>query len=204
MIKKIVKYIDDDVLVIKLEFEKQCDGGNIFHITAHLYDRDYISFEGYYPNKNGNNRYLGSCGCLHDEIAIHAPELKHLIKWHGTSTNGPLYYIENTLYHVDEHGPTHAWIYYTPTTTDPLGLSDCKEILLKYAKLEKLALAEKYPCYRIELDKKTIKECNLDAARRSAVWPEATREDLTRENLLKRLPKLMEDFNGDMKEIFGI
>lgn len=203
MIKKIVKYIGDNVLIINLKFEKRGENdGDFFDITANLFDRDYIPFERYYLNKNGNKRYLGACGCLHDEIAIHAPELKHLIKWNGTSTNGPLYYIENTLYHVEEHGPTHAWIYYT--LTDPLRLCDRKEILLKYAKLKELALAEEYPCYRIEPDKKTIKECNLEAARRTAIWPEASREELTHENLLKRLPKLMEDFNKDMKEIFGI
>ena len=37
-------------------------------------------------------------GCCHGDIARHFPELAGLIKWHLCSTDGPLHYVENTLY----------------------------------------------------------------------------------------------------------
>jgi len=37
-------------------------------------------------------------GCLHDEIARHYPELVPFLKWHLVSTDGPMYYVENSLY----------------------------------------------------------------------------------------------------------
>lgn len=37
-------------------------------------------------------------GCLHDEIKAAFPELAPFIKWHLTSTDGPMHYVENTLY----------------------------------------------------------------------------------------------------------
>ncbi len=49
------------------------------------------------------------------------------------------------------------------------------------------------------------KEPDLEAARRSAIWPEATDEQLrlpeeqVKELLLARLPKLMEDFRKEME-----
>lgn len=46
-------------------------------------------------------------GCLHEEIAKYFPELAPLIRWHLSSTDGPLHYVANTLYHLsdkDVHG----------------------------------------------------------------------------------------------------
>lgn len=37
-------------------------------------------------------------GCLHDDIAAVFPELAHLIKWHLSSTEGPMHYIGNVCY----------------------------------------------------------------------------------------------------------
>jgi len=49
------------------------------------------------------------------------------------------------------------------------------------------------------------KESNLDAARSSAVWPEATDAELLasdlREKLEKRLPRLLEDFRAAMEQL---
>jgi len=45
------------------------------------------------------------------------------------------------------------------------------------------------------------KEGNLDYARSSAVWEDATVEELSNEEILKaRLPKLMEEFKTDMEK----
>lgn len=53
-------------------------------------------------------------GCLHTEIAEAFPELKPYLKWHLMSTDGPLHYVENTLY----------W----------LGWRNCKTPNLEYAR----------------------------------------------------------------------
>ncbi|MCP3672775.1 MAG: hypothetical protein GY814_20605, partial [Gammaproteobacteria bacterium] len=43
------------------------------------------------------------------------------------------------------------------------------------------------------------KAIDLDAARRSAVWPDAELKDLTEENLKARLPGLMQQFKADIE-----
>jgi len=53
---------------------------------------------------NGHNTFSitgdfdGACGCIHDEIAKRFPELKKYIKWHLTSSEGPMHYIANSMY----------------------------------------------------------------------------------------------------------
>lgn len=39
-------------------------------------------------------------GCLHDDIRERIPSLGPLLKWHLCSTDGPLHYLANTLYHL--------------------------------------------------------------------------------------------------------
>lgn len=43
-------------------------------------------------------------GCLHDDIAQAFPELAGLIKWHLSSTDGPMHYVANTLYWLGYQG----------------------------------------------------------------------------------------------------
>ena len=45
-------------------------------------------------------RDIEAGGCLHDDIAKVFPELAPLIKWHLTSTDGPMHYVANTCYHA--------------------------------------------------------------------------------------------------------
>lgn len=47
-------------------------------------------------------RDAAACGCLHNEIAEAFPELAPLIKWHLCSSDGPLHYVANTLYHAGD------------------------------------------------------------------------------------------------------
>jgi hypothetical protein len=58
----------------------------------------------------------GSCGCIHELLAEAFPELAHLIKWHGVTTDGPLHYVENAVYHAGDRdhwgkraGEPRAW-----------------------------------------------------------------------------------------------
>lgn len=95
-----------------------------------------------------------SAGTIHDQIAEHFPQYAHLIKWHLVSTDGPLHYVANAVWHAGE-GPNGT------------------------------------------------KKRNLDAARKTAVWPDATDEDLLQpgleDRLWARLPQLMKDFRQDME-----
>jgi hypothetical protein len=76
------------LLQVELRHDDECGNGhNSFAITGAIY-----------PGLRQADKYLESCGCLHDEIALHAPQLKPLIKWHLTSTDGPMHYLANTLY----------------------------------------------------------------------------------------------------------
>jgi hypothetical protein len=172
---------------VELRFDDECRNGHeSFAITATIDEQI-----------NGRFRdYMG--GCCHDEIVAHFPELAHLIKWHLTSTDGPMHYLANTLYHADEHGPNKAYVYFTGDN-DPLNIGDNKERLLRYCGEDIARQAESMPCYRVEWDEKTAKTCNLEYARSSAVWPDATIDQLRDKALLEsRLPELLSSFHLDM------
>lgn len=75
-----------------LRFDDECGNGhNSFAITGEIRD----------PRVRQDNGIV-SCGCIHDEIEKHFPELAHLIKWHLSSTDGPMHYIANTVYHASD------------------------------------------------------------------------------------------------------
>ena len=105
---------------INVRHDDHCGNGhNTFSITCDIYE---------------NGRDIGG-GCMHDLVVKFMPELAGAVKFHLCSTDGPLHYLANTLYHVEQG--------------------------------------------------------NLVAARNSAIWPDAELSDLTKENLEKRLPKVM-------------
>jgi hypothetical protein len=72
--------------------DDQCGNGhNTFSITGDI------------RRKLGNGRWVEvSCGCIHEDIKKHFPELAPLIKWHLTSTDGPMHYAANTVYHAGD------------------------------------------------------------------------------------------------------
>lgn len=122
-------------LQVEIRFDDQCrNGHNTFSITA----------EAGHPCA----RDVDAGGCLHDDIAEVFPELAGLIKWHLVSSDGPMHYFANTVYHVGKG--------------------------------------------------------NLDYARETAVWPDATEEELTYPGLVDRLqdrlPALMLNFRLMIEE----
>lgn len=179
-------------IVVKLRFDDECRNGHEdFSITATLYEhmRDVAG------------------GCLHDEIAKHFPELAHLIKWHLCGIDGPMHYVSNTVYHAGDrdhnglrkdevrqirNGKTGqlAWIR-QGTRTEYFDGDTCPTETLT-VKWE--------PWSRIGEGKAR----DLDAARHTAVWPDATDAELCQEpdalkkSLLARLPSLLEAFKADM------
>lgn len=113
-------------------------------------------------------------------------------------------YIANTVYDTQSYGPQYAWVYYTGPQ-DPLGIENAKERLLGYERADKARAAEGQPGYCVVWDEETAKEANLDYARSSAVWPDATDEDLLapglEERLQARLPRLMEEFRAAVEAL---
>ena len=91
------------VLIATVRYDDECKNGhNTFAITGELYDRTkYVRGEPSTVHTATRKKlWLGSCGCIHEEIAAHLPELAPFIKWHHTSTDGPIYYVENTMYYA--------------------------------------------------------------------------------------------------------
>lgn len=180
-----------------VRFDDECGNGhNTFSITGdvHLCDASHRPV-----------RWDGG-GCIHEKIAKHFPALAPLIKWHLVSTDGPMHYVANTVYHAEAHGPTHAYVYFTGPS-DPLNLGSTRERLLGYLKADKAREAEGKEGYRVVWDEKTVKVSNLDHARSSAVWPEATDDELRQSKqdltaaLLARLPKLIAEFKAAVESL---
>lgn len=170
-----------------------------------------------------------SGGCIHEDIEKHFPELAHLIKWHLCSSDGPWGYIGNTLYYAndkDHNGLrrgeysgyttrvvsdaikkstgvvlyTSGEMYYNRQSNPNLQKSNEKD----QAKIDEFVSDLLVP-YTIEKVDSAYslsegKPTDLDAARRAAVWPEATQEQLLDEDALKaRLPELMAKFREDVE-----
>lgn len=78
------------VIRAEVRFDDNCrNGHNSFAITADIRDSRY---------KGARGELAG--GCCHDEISAAFPELAPLIRWHLTSSDGPMHYIANTVYHA--------------------------------------------------------------------------------------------------------
>lgn len=168
-----------------VRWDDQCGNGrNTFSITA-----DIRSAMG--RDEAG--------GCLHAEVAELFPELAHLVCWHLCSSDGPMHYLANTLHHALSHGPKMAHVYFR----DPA--NDIGHTRIKYCSIpEAEAMVAANPLYSFVTDEKTAKEANFAHARSTAVWPEATDEQLSlppdelRALLIARLPALMEEMHRDI------
>jgi hypothetical protein len=84
--KSPVKQIADNLrMYVTIRYDDKCNNNhNTFSITATI---------------TRNARFYAG-GCLHEDIATYFPEYIPLLKWHGTTSDGPLHYIANTLYHL--------------------------------------------------------------------------------------------------------
>lgn len=174
------------IITAKVRYDDKCGNGhNTFSITGNVW------IEG--------KKDPETCGCIHDLIARHFPRLRHLIKWHLVSSDGPLYYIDNTMYHAKEHGVTHAWIRADYVNEMGIHVNELEYLPIKAAQRIKKLNPNKYT---INEDISTIKIADLEAARSCAIWPDATLEQLRDKGaLLARLPKLMEEFRKDIKDL---
>ena len=184
------RYVENEVsykMDISLRYDDQCGNGhNTFSITANIYAQ-------------GAGFICG--GCCHDAIAKAAPKLVPLIKWHLCSADSPLHYLANTLYHVDQHEATDCHVYFEDKENDTG--REC----IKYCSIaEGKKMVKSRPMfYSLVLDEKTVKKADYNAARHSAIWPEATEEELSspdlKQKLIDRLPALMAEFKKTMESL---
>lgn len=234
-------------MIVSLRYDDSCGNGhNSFGITA-----DIVELK--------NSNYIKCCRCLHTEIKEHFPELEYLIEYHGMSSDSPLHYITNTIYHasnkdcwgrtkgepynfkrdlkvgdspftyrpeknllkyIEQHGLDRDWdekIIEVPHKKDPhmyspnytfegLLVNEWHEAPFKdITEAKKVLEALQHPNIKI-VEYPTSwgkgKEPDLEAARRCAIWPDATLEQLQNEELLKaRLPELVNRFKLAMESV---
>lgn len=176
------------IIEVDIRYDDQCGNGhNSFSITGTVYE------------KRKAESCLETCGCIHEEIAKHFPELERYIKWHLCSSDGPMHYIANTLYHASDKD---CW----GMRKGEFKQHKNKEGLLQWhisGGRETPYSAEKPEPAEYEPYGKTGegKEIELDAARNSAIWPDATQADFTEDRLKARLPRLLEDFRAAILEL---
>ncbi len=194
-------------LKVHLRYDDRCGNGhNTFSITGELY----------------RGRVCMGMGCLHDDIAVYAPELEHLIKWHLMTSVEPIHYVSNTLYHASTKdcngslkGEFRAFTYNVLVGAEVLFKSKVFYSFRNWlhrdeAKAEVTRFIE---YIKPELNP-TIeqvgsgtpsegKEPDLEAARNSAIWPDATLKQLQDKSALEaRLPALRLEFK-EMVESLG-
>lgn len=97
---KRIKYGGEDAFITaEVRYDAECGNGhNSFAITAYINKANKRTAN----NVDVRERDMLAGGCLHDEISKHFPQLAHLIKWHLTSSDGPMHYLANTLYMAGE------------------------------------------------------------------------------------------------------
>ena len=150
----------------------------------------------------------GVGGMCHEDILQRFPKLWPLLKWHCVSTDGPMHYIANCVYHA---GNRDCWgllkgeerqIINGKTKLPAWKLSEVT--LPKYVDAETCPEGEQVVSYVPWNKVGDGKERQLMYARSNAVWPEATDEQLClpKEELTKLLmdrhPKLIRDFKSAM------
>lgn len=200
-----------ETLIVTVRHDDQCGNGhNTFSITGDLYSTRGSTRDGTVKHANGRTLKWYSGGCLHEVIAKRLPELAPLLKWHGCTTDGPLHYIANTTYLAGDR--------------DHCGLRK-GEVKQLYDRDNGLPLwkLQDLPRYRDQVKSSSEKplavvlhwepycqtgigrERQLDAARRAAIWPDATDAELMaddlREKLEARLPALMTEFRAVVESL---
>lgn len=191
-----------------------------FRITATAKLTDYFSLTGSIDQAVNGFWREHSGGCIHEEIAEHFPELRPYIKWHLVSKKQPIHYITNTLFHA---GDRDCWGLRKGETRQIIngstGLPSWKRMANVNGEMVELHTLDKYldsaerPTETITLTWEPWcrvgegKDRELDHARSSAVWPDATDEELMapdlKEKLEARLPALMQEFELAMMDLFN-
>jgi len=205
--KTMSKVIGNERLSVVIRYDDECNNGhNSFAITATLSEKIP------YKTKYTTWRKV-SWGCQHDEVKRFFPELEPYLKWHLCSSDGPMHYTANTLYFASDkdynglrkgekrqiiNGRTKlpSWIL---ATIDENGEEVKPDRYLDSETEPTITYTTKYiPWCRIGEGK----EPELELARSSAIWPDATIEQLQdKDLLLARLPKLLQEFKEAVESL---
>jgi hypothetical protein len=203
-------------IVATVRYDDQCHNGhNSFSITG----SQWRTVSRYYNYRYRAQWIEDTCGCIHELIAEHFPELEPFLKWHGMTEKGPVHYIANTLYLA---GDRDHWGLRKGETRQirngktglqcwQLVAKDEQGNLIPTYKLPRYEDGEAPPTSRFTLEWQPWlkigegKPRELDLARKSAIWPEATDDELTAPDLKTRLelrlPALIADFEKDLEQI---
>ena len=173
-------------VVLKLRYDDQCSNGhNTFSMT---YDKYRVTTQG--------RKIWESGGASDKTIAKYFPAYAQYLKWHLTSSDGPLHYIANSVYHASKISKHQdKWFFYLEDTLIEIVNGEKKDRMIALYGLAGGTVRFEEYYYTME------KEPDLDAARSSAVWPDAELEDFTKDKLNARLPALMEEFQAAMEEL---
>lgn len=188
--------------------------------NAYTEKKGYFSLTGSVWWKASNGKWIDErCGRIHDDIAKHFTELQPYIKWHLCGSEQPMHYIANTLWHASDkdcwglrEGETRqihngrtgepCWQLRATLNGEPITLYELNKLVDSPEKPEAVPVLEWVPLNRVGEGKVR----DFDAARSTAIWPEATDEELMapdlKEKLEARLPALMEAFYEAMNELF--
>lgn len=200
-------------VVVNIRWDDQCaNGRNSFSVTATIC-RPFEEWEF------AERLRVTRCAD-HSIVEKHFPELAKYTKWHLMFTDGPMHYLANTLYHASDRdhngclkGEYRSFAYKVMVGGECLFTSRTFYSFRNWlhrdeAKEETQNFFDKI---KSELNPEIVevgigqpsegKEPELDAARRSAVWFDAELPDFTKENLLARLPALMNEFKADVEEL---
>lgn len=194
------------MITAKVRYDDQRGNGhNTFSITAEVVTP---------ASKQRNDIEAG--GCLHEEIVRVFPELAPYIKWHLVSSDGPMHYPGNALYHASDRdhrglkkGERKQLV--NGRTKQPV----CQRV---NEKGESVSISssnwvdsDEKPVENLTVDWEPVwiegegKKRELDHARSCAVWPDATDDELLspdlEQKLRDRLPGLMEDFQKAIESL---
>lgn len=207
---KIIQYGGESATITAtVRYDDECSNGhNSFAITGQISS----------TNKRKYTDGFIAGGCIHEDVAKHFPELAPFIKWHLCDSDGPMHYIANTSYHAgdrdhrgllkDEKRQLRNGRTKQPVWQRVVRNAAGKEVNIGHHEWRD---AEEKPVETLSVEWEPVhtvgegKPRDLDAARRSAVWPDATDEELTapglRERLEARLPALLAAFRADVESL---
>ena len=210
---------DPVVIIAEVRHDDECGNGhNTFAITAKVYEKYQQPHEPTVTHENGKTLWLNMCGCCHEIVAKHFPELAPLLKWHLVSTDYPLHYYQNTVYHS---GDRDCWglrkgefRQHTSRGSNQnggvAGVPNWELKIPKDLKTDVYAMEKPAPVL-LEWQPSGMtgegKEREFDHARSSAVWPDATDEQLSldpeelKKLLAARLSALMAEFKAAVESL---
>lgn len=203
--------------VIKTFSREYTEGGQKYRISAELrfddncnneHESFSITATGHEWDSKGAYWRDSFGGCCHEQIAKHLLALAPLIKWHLTSTDGPMHYEVNTVYHAGDRD--HNGLRKGEVRQIRNGKTGALAWIMKGAQTQ-YHDGEMPPTGTVSLQWEPWnrigegKARELDFARSSAVWPDATDAELMQEPealkaaLRARLPALLADFQDAMR-----